>query len=68
MRDYLQYRVEPNVDYGYALLNPAPLSMGSSLMVLQLVGFGAVFCGLLWAVGQSQGWFSKLFNIVNSRV
>jgi 4-amino-4-deoxy-L-arabinose transferase-like glycosyltransferase len=68
MRDYLQYRVEPNVDYGYALLNPTPLSVDSSLMVLQLVGFVAVFCGLLWAVGQNQGWFSKLRSIVNSRV
>ncbi len=48
-RDYLQYRVEPQVDYGYALLNPTPLTVGSPLMTLQYLGFAAVLCGLLWA-------------------
>jgi 4-amino-4-deoxy-L-arabinose transferase-like glycosyltransferase len=66
MHDYLQYRVEPNVDYGYALLNPAPLTVGSSLMSLQLVGFATVVCGLLWAAGQKLGWFSKLHTILDA--
>ena len=48
-RDYLQFRVEPKVDYGYALLNPAPLTAGNPLMVLEYFGFAAVLSGLLWA-------------------
>lgn len=48
-RDYLQYRVEPQVDYGYALLNPAPITAASPLMVLQYLGFAVVLSGLLWA-------------------
>jgi hypothetical protein len=48
-RDYLRYRVEPQVDYGYALLNPAPITAASPLMVLQYLGFTVVLSGLLWA-------------------
>lgn len=48
-RDYLQFRVERNVDYGYALLNPAPTTVGSSLMTFQCFGFAMVLFGLLWA-------------------
>jgi 4-amino-4-deoxy-L-arabinose transferase-like glycosyltransferase len=43
--DYLQYRVESGVDYGYALLNPTPLNPDSPLMSLQYFGFGAVLFG-----------------------
>jgi 4-amino-4-deoxy-L-arabinose transferase-like glycosyltransferase len=46
-RDYLQFRVERDVDYGYALLNPAPPVAGS--MVFQYCGFAMVMFGLLWA-------------------
>lgn len=63
MRDYLQYRVEPDVDYGYALLNPTPLTLESPLMSLQLLGFASVLCGLLWTAGQKLQWPSKLQNI-----
>jgi len=48
-RDYLQYRVEPQVDYGYALLNPTPITAASPLMLLQFLGFAVVLSGLLWA-------------------
>jgi 4-amino-4-deoxy-L-arabinose transferase-like glycosyltransferase len=48
-RDYLQFRVEPGVDYGYALLNPAPTVDGSPLMTLQFYGFAMVLFGLVWA-------------------
>ena len=47
--DYLQYRVEPQVDYGYALLNPTPITSGSPLMALQYLGFAVVLSELLWA-------------------
>jgi 4-amino-4-deoxy-L-arabinose transferase-like glycosyltransferase len=48
-RDYLQFRVEPQVDYGYALLNPSPLTAGSSLMAVQFLGFAFVLSALLLA-------------------
>ncbi len=44
--DYSQFRVEPSVDYGYALLNPTPLAVGSGLGVWQFFGFGIVFYAL----------------------
>jgi 4-amino-4-deoxy-L-arabinose transferase-like glycosyltransferase len=47
--DYLQFRVERNVNYGYALLNPTPTADGSPLMTLQFYGFMMVLFGLLWA-------------------
>lgn len=47
-RNYLQYRVEPQVDYGYALLNPTPITASSPLMALQFYGFVMVLFGLLW--------------------
>ncbi len=56
-RDYLQYRVEPQVDYGYALLNPTPLTTGSPLMALQYLGFVVVLSGLLWASRHKLKWF-----------
>jgi 4-amino-4-deoxy-L-arabinose transferase-like glycosyltransferase len=46
-RDYLQYRVEPQVNYGYALSTSTPLTESSPLMVLQYLGFAVVLSGLL---------------------
>jgi 4-amino-4-deoxy-L-arabinose transferase-like glycosyltransferase len=65
-RDYLQYRVEPQVDYGYALLNPTPLLPDSPLMCLQWAGFAAVICGLLLAAAWRFGWLSKLHRIIEA--
>jgi 4-amino-4-deoxy-L-arabinose transferase-like glycosyltransferase len=48
-RDYLQFRVEKNVDYGYALLTTAPTVDSSPLMTLQFYGFTMMLFGLLWA-------------------
>jgi 4-amino-4-deoxy-L-arabinose transferase-like glycosyltransferase len=64
--DYIQYRVEPQVDYGYALLNPTPLLPDSPLMCLQWAGFAAVTCGLLLAVAWRFGWLSKLHRIIEA--
>jgi hypothetical protein len=58
-RDYLQYRVEPQVDYGYALLNPTPITAGSPLMALQYLGFAVVLFGLLWASRDMLKWLFK---------
>ncbi len=58
-RDYLQYRVEPQVNYGYAFLNPTPLTVGSPLMALQYLGYAIVLSGLLWAFRYELVWLSK---------
>lgn len=65
-RDYLQYRVEPQVDYGYALLNPTPLLPNSPLMCIQWLGFAAVICGLLLTAAWHFGWLSKLHRIIEA--
>ena len=65
-RDYLQYRVEPQVDYGYTMLNPTPLTLGSPLMAVQMLGFAVVLSGLLLAVLQQFGWLSKLKAIIET--
>jgi 4-amino-4-deoxy-L-arabinose transferase-like glycosyltransferase len=46
-RDYLQYRVEPQVNYGYALSTTTPLTASSSLITFQYLGFAVVLSGLL---------------------
>ncbi|MCW3999658.1 MAG: glycosyltransferase family 39 protein [Candidatus Bathyarchaeota archaeon] len=73
-RDYLQYRVEPNVDYGYAFSTPAPLNSQSPLMAVQLLGFGLVLAGLLFAFRQRalgfafmlKGFISQAVGMVNT--
>ena len=60
--DYLQYRVEPQVNYGYAFLNPTPLTVGSPLMVLQYLGYVIVLSVLLWAFRYEIVWLSKQGN------
>lgn len=61
-RDYLQFRVEPQVDYGYAFLNPTPITAGSPLMALQYLGFAIVLSGLLWASRHKLKWLFKRGN------
>ncbi len=64
-RDYLQYRVEPQVDYGYALLNPTPLAIGSASMAIQIFGFATVLCSLMLVARQEVLKFgSKLKNSI----
>jgi hypothetical protein len=65
-RDYLQYRVEPQVDYGYTMLNPTPLTLDSPIMSIQMLGFAVVLSGLLLAVLQKFGWLSKLKAIIET--
>jgi 4-amino-4-deoxy-L-arabinose transferase-like glycosyltransferase len=65
-RDYLQYRVEPQVDYGYTMLNPAPLTLDSPFMGVQMLGFAVVLSGLLLAVLLKFGWLSKLRTILEA--
>ena len=61
-RDYLQYRVEPQVDYGYALLNPTPLTVDSALMVLQYLGFAVVLSGVLFGFRREMLGFGRVLK------
>ena len=45
--DYLLFRVEPNVNFGYSLFNSAPLVNGV-LMGIQFLGFAFVLSGFVW--------------------
>jgi len=65
-RDYLQYKVEPQIDYGYALLNPTPITVVSPLMALQYLGFAVVWSGLLWANRDALRWLSRALRIFSA--
>ena len=47
--DYLLFKVEPNVVYGYSLFNPTPTDEHSVLMGIQYLGLAVVLSGLAWA-------------------
>jgi 4-amino-4-deoxy-L-arabinose transferase-like glycosyltransferase len=46
---YLIFRVQPNIDFGYAFHVDSPISQGSIFFVVQFFGFLVVLLGLLWA-------------------
>ncbi len=46
--NYLLFRVEPNVNFGYSLFNSTPLDTNSILMGMQLIGFAIALSGLIW--------------------
>jgi 4-amino-4-deoxy-L-arabinose transferase-like glycosyltransferase len=46
--DYLLFRVEPNVNFGYSLFNSTPTPPSSILMQLQYFGFALAFSSLIW--------------------
>lgn len=50
--DYMIFRVQPGVAYGYSLFNSAPISANSILMGAQYVGFAVALSGVLWASRQ----------------
>ncbi|MDD3792133.1 MAG: glycosyltransferase family 39 protein [Candidatus Bathyarchaeota archaeon] len=46
--DYIIFRVEPNVNWGYSLFNSVPISVGSLQMTVQNIGFIFALSGILW--------------------
>jgi hypothetical protein len=46
---YLIFRVQPNIDFGYAFHVDAPISQGNIFLTLQFLGFLLVLSGLFWA-------------------
>jgi 4-amino-4-deoxy-L-arabinose transferase-like glycosyltransferase len=47
--NYLLFRVEPNVNFGYSLFNSSPIGTNSVMMGLQLFGFAIALSGITWA-------------------
>lgn len=58
--DYLLFRVEPNVNFGYSLFNSVPIGANSLLMGLQYFGFALALSGLVWICRDKIGSFLKL--------
>ena len=54
---YLQYRVEPQVNYGYALSTTTPLTANSPLMVIQYLGFTVALGGFLYGTGAARSLY-----------
>ena len=46
---YLIFRVQPNIDFGYAFHVDSPISQDNILFTVQFIGFLVVLSGLLWA-------------------
>jgi 4-amino-4-deoxy-L-arabinose transferase-like glycosyltransferase len=57
--EFLIFRVEPTVNYGYSLFNFTPITENSPLMIGQYVGFILAASGLLWLSK------NRLFGTVN---
>jgi 4-amino-4-deoxy-L-arabinose transferase-like glycosyltransferase len=46
--EFLIFRVEPTVNFGYSLFNFTPITQNSPLMIVQYVGFAVALSGLVW--------------------
>jgi 4-amino-4-deoxy-L-arabinose transferase-like glycosyltransferase len=45
---YLIFRVQPNIDFGYAFHVDSPINQDSILFIFQFIGFLVVLSGFLW--------------------
>ena len=53
--EYLIFRVDPTINFGYSLFNFTPITQNSPLMIGQYVGFAVALSGLFWL---SKKWVS----------
>ncbi len=60
--NYLIFRVEPNVNFGYSLFNSAPIDTDSPLMAVQYLGFAIATSGLVWAGRRKIGWLREVIR------
>ena len=58
--NYLLFRVEPNVNFGYSIFNSVPLGSDSVLMGLQFLGFAVALSGLVWVSRRRISFLLKL--------
>ena len=62
---YLIFRVQPNIDFGYAFHVDSPISQDSILFTFQFIGFLVVLSGLLW-IGRK--YIEDLFRLMYKRM
>jgi len=58
---YLIFRVQPDIDFGYAFHVDSPISQDSILFTFQFIGFLVVLSGLLW-IGRK--YIENLFRLM----
>ncbi len=61
---YLIFRVQPNIDFGYAFHVDSPISQDNILFTFQFIGFLVVLSGLLW-IGRK--YVEDLFRLMFRR-
>ena len=67
--DYLLFKVEPNVIYGYSLFNPTPTDEHSVLMGIQYLGLAVVLSGFAWAGRHTLvGLFERLRGLISQKM
>jgi hypothetical protein len=64
LRSYMVFRVQTGLDVGYSFYVVNPPTQADPVMLLQLVGFGVVLSGLLWA---SRWFFAEQLKHFTSR-
>ena len=62
---YLIFRVQPDIDFGYAFHVDSPISQDSILFTFQFIGFLVVLSGLLW-IGRK--YIEDLFRLMYKRM
>jgi len=62
---YLIFRVQPDIDFGYAFHVDSPISQDSILLTFQFIGFLVVLSGLLW-IGRK--YIEDLFRLMYKRM
>jgi 4-amino-4-deoxy-L-arabinose transferase-like glycosyltransferase len=66
---YLIFRVQPNIDFGYAFHVDAPISQDNILLTLQFPGFLLILSGLLWTCRKHLIFFVwDLFRQIRKRI
>jgi 4-amino-4-deoxy-L-arabinose transferase-like glycosyltransferase len=66
---YLIFRVQPNIDFGYAFHVDSPINQNNILFTVQFLGFLVLLSGLLWA-GRKYvvNFFEHLFRPMRRRI
>jgi hypothetical protein len=66
---YLIFRVQPNIDFGYAFHVDSPISQNNIFFTVQFLGFLVLLSGLLW-LGRKYivSFFGHLFRPMRRRL
>jgi len=61
--NYLLFRVEPNVNFGYSLFNSSPIGTDAVMRGLQFFGFAIALSGLGWLSRHKISFLIKTFSM-----